>query len=279
MTLHLPDGKRLAVSIAADFDAHSLWMGTFDKTTPGFLSRGEFCAEVGVPRLLELFDRFGITTTWCTPTHTMQTFTRRFESILDAGHEIAAHGCWHEPIPTLEPHDERRLMEITLELHQKYVGKKPRGYRSPAWDFTNETMTILEENGFEWDSSLMGRDFEPYYPRPVTVGWENGNTFGAPSSVLEFPVSWFLDDFPATEFVPGGGLGSGTEMFQRFTETFDYAYEHAPGGVLAITVHPQTIGRAHLMVGLEKLLAYMSSHSGTWFAPLSDIFDTWNANN
>jgi hypothetical protein len=28
MSLSLPPGKRLAVSIAADFDAHCLWMGT-----------------------------------------------------------------------------------------------------------------------------------------------------------------------------------------------------------------------------------------------------------
>jgi len=45
--------------------------------------------------------------------------------------------------------------------------------------------------------------------------------------------------------------------------------------VLTITVHPQTIGRAHNMIGFEKLIDYMSSFPGTWFATLSDIYDTW----
>lgn len=277
MSLHLPDGKTLAVSIGADFDAHSVWMGTFGLSSPSYLSRGEFGAEVGVPRLLNLFERYDIKTTWCTPAHTMMTFTDRFNSILEAGHEIAAHGCWHEPVPKLDAHDERRLMEKTLEVHDKYVGTKPRGYRSPAWDFTENTLELLEEYGFEWDSSLMARDFEPYHPRPVKVGWEDGSTFGDPSPILEFPVSWFLDDFPAAEYIPGvnQGLGSSDVMFQRFKDHFDYAYRNAPGQMLAITVHPQTIGRAHHMIGLEKLIEYMSSFPGTWFAPLSEIYDTW----
>src|ERR671926_498872 len=106
MTLGMPDGQRVAVSISADFDAHAAWKGAFDRTSPSYLSRGEFGAEVGVPRLLELFSRYDIKATFCTPAHTMQTFTERFESVLAAGHEIAAHGCWHEPVPKLEGDQE-----------------------------------------------------------------------------------------------------------------------------------------------------------------------------
>ncbi|MCI2265081.1 polysaccharide deacetylase family protein [Sediminivirga luteola] len=278
MPLNLPAGKTLAVSIGADFDAHSVWMGTFGLSSPSYLSRGEFGAEVGVPRLLDLFERYSITTTWCTPAHTMLTFPERFGSIVERGHEIAAHGCWHEPVPKLDADEERRLMEQTLRLHEKHVGKKPRGYRSPAWDFTETTLGLLEEFGFEWDSSLMGRDFEPYRPRPVTVGWEDGSSFGEPSSVLEFPVSWYLDDFPDQEYIPGAnpGLGSSEAMFKRFQDHFDYAYKNVPGGVLCITVHPQTVGRAHMIMGLERLIDYMASFPGTWFAPISDIYDTWS---
>lgn len=278
MPLNLPEGKTLAVSIGADFDAHSVWMGTFGLTSPSVLSRGEFGAEVGVPRLLALFERYGIRATWCTPAHTMLTYTDRFKTIVEADHEIAAHGCWHEPVPKLDASKERHLMERTLEVHEKYVGRRPRGYRSPAWDFTDATLGLLEEFGFEWDSSLMGRDFEPYHPRPVTVGWEEGSMFGPPSPILEFPVSWFLDDFPALEYIPGAnpGLASTEVLFQRFRDNFDYAYRHASGGVMCITVHPQTIGRAHTMLGLEKLIDHMASCPGTWFATLSDIFDTWS---
>ncbi|MDH6695734.1 polysaccharide deacetylase [Streptomyces griseoviridis] len=277
MPLNLPEGKSLAVNIGADFDAHSVWMGTFNLSSPSYLSRGEFCAEVGVPRLISLFERHGVRATWCTPGHTMVTFPERVRQIVDAGHEIAAHGCYHEGVPKLDADTERRLMEAQLAQHERYIGVRPRGYRSPAWDFTDQTMSVLEENGFVWDSSLMGRDFEPYHPRPVQVGWEEGSTFGPASPLLEFPVSWFLDDFPAAEYIPGvnQGLGSSEVMFQRWKDHFDYAYRNVPGGVLTLTVHPQTIARAHYLMGFERLIEYMAGHAGTWFAPLSDIYDTW----
>ncbi|MGI5440033.1 polysaccharide deacetylase [Streptomyces shenzhenensis] len=277
MPLHLPEGKTLAVNIGADFDAHSVWMGTFNLSSPSYLSRGEFCAEVGVPRLISLFDRYDIRATWCTPGHSMVTFPERVRQIVDAGHEIAAHGCYHEGVPKLDADTERRLMAAQLAQHERYVGVRPRGYRSPAWDFTDQTLSVLEENGFEWDSSLMGRDFEPYHPRPVEVGWEEGSSFGPASPLLEFPVSWFLDDFPAAEYIPGvnQGLGSSEVMFQRWKDHFDFAYRNVPGGVLTLTVHPQTIARAHYLMGFERLIEYMAGHEGTWFATLSDIYDTW----
>lgn len=277
MPLHLPEGKTLAVNIGADFDAHSVWMGTFNLSSPSYLSRGEFCAEVGVPRLISLFDRYDIRATWCTPGHSMVTFPERVRQIVDAGHEIAAHGCYHEGVPKLDADTERRLMAAQLAQHERYVGVRPRGYRSPAWDFTDQTLSVLEENGFEWDSSLMGRDFEPYHPRTVEVGWEEGSSFGPASPLLEFPVSWFLDDFPAAEYIPGvnQGLGSSEVMFQRWKDHFDFAYRTIPGGVLTLTVHPQTIARAHYLMGFERLIEYMAGHEGTWFATLSDIYDTW----
>lgn len=277
MPLNLPAGKHIAVNIGADFDAHAVWMGTFNLTSPSYLSRGEFGAEVGVPRLLRLFERLGITATWCTPTHTMATFPTAFASIVEAGHEVAAHGCYHESVPSLTPETERRLMEKVLREHDRYVGRRPRGYRSPAWDFTDQTLGILEEFGFEWDSSLMGRDFQPYHPRPVTLGWEDGNTFGPPSSLLEFPVTWYLDDFPALEYVAGSstGMASTEVVYQRWKDHFDYAYANEKNGLVSFTVHPQTIGRAHHLMMFTRLLEYMHGHDGVHFATLSDLYDIW----
>ena len=44
MPLHLPRGQKIAVSVGVDFDAHSVWPGSFNMRTPGVLSRGEFGA-------------------------------------------------------------------------------------------------------------------------------------------------------------------------------------------------------------------------------------------
>lgn len=277
MPLDLPPGMRLAVNISADFDAQSVWMGTFGSSSPGLLSRGEFGAEVGVPRLLAAFQEYQIRTTWCVPTHTMRTFPKQLEAILDAGHEIAAHGVYHEPIHKLDPSEERRLLELQISEHEALVGSRPHGYRSPAWDFSEATLGLLEELEFVWDSSLMGRDFEAYRPRPVvTIDREQGNLFGDPSPVIEIPVSWYLDDFPALENLPRSvGMADTEAVLRRWTDIFDFAYERVEGGVVSLAVHPQTIGRAHHLLMLERFLEHVTGRGGVWFASLGDIAGRW----
>jgi peptidoglycan/xylan/chitin deacetylase (PgdA/CDA1 family) len=277
MPLTLPEGKRLAVSLSPDFDAQSVWMGTFRSSSQSLMSRGEFGALVGAPRLLDVFSRYGIKTTWCVPTHTMQTFPDAVQAILDAGHEIGAHGVYHEYVPSLERDEEKRLLELQLKQHEQLLGTQPRGYRSPALDVTDNTLELLGEFGFDWDSSLMGRDFTPYRPRMVVdVTREEGNTFGEESSVLEFPVSWFLDDFPELESFKGNAsMQSNDVVLTRWKESFDFAYERCPGGLATWTLHPQTIGRAQNLLMLERFLDHVSSFDGVWFPTLSEVFDCW----
>lgn len=277
MPLQLPEGKRLAVSLSPDFDAQSVWLGTFRSTSQTQLSRGEFGAVVGAPRLLEVFHRYGITTTWCVPTHTMQTFPDSVAAVVESGHEIGAHGVYHEYVPKLERDEERRLLELQIEQHEQFIGKRPRGYRSPALDVTDNTLGLLEEFGFDWDSSLMGRDFEPYRPQMVVdVSLEKGNRFGRESNVLEFPVSWFLDDFPELESFKGSPLMQSNEaVLARWIDSFNFAYERCPGGAMTWTLHPQTIGRAHNLIMLEKFLDHITAFDGVWFPTLSELFDSW----
>lgn len=270
----LPAGKRIAVNIGADFDAQCCWIAK-DLSTPGFIARGEFEAEVGVPRVLSALEQHGIRANFFTPGHTMETYPRRFAEVVAAGHEISAHGCYHESLPTLSPDEERRLMELQIEQHIRNVGRRPRGYRSPSWDFTDATLEILEEFEFDWDSSLMGRDFEAYRPRPFTVGRETPTVFGDESRIVEFPPSWYLDDVINLDHIPGmiEGLASTEVVFQRWKDHFDFARERVDGGIVAFTVHPQTIGRAHNLLMFERLLDYMSGFDDVWFATLSEYFD------
>lgn len=277
MPLTMPEQFRLGVCLSPDFDAQSVWTGTFRSTSQTDLSRGEFCAEVGTPRLLETFGDYGITTTWCVPVHTIQTFPHAVQSVIDAGHEIAAHGVYHEYVPKLDPQEERRLLELQISQHEALLGVRPRGYRSPALDHTAVTLELLEEYGFEWDSSLMGRDFYPYRPRVVThIDNEAGNTFGPPSSVLELPVSWSLDDFPELELFKGSSFQQSHDvLLSRWKDAFDFAYDRCPGGLMTWTLHPQTIGRAQNLLMLERFLDHVMQHDGVWFPTLSEAHDAW----
>ncbi|PWA13070.1 xylanase deacetylase [Pueribacillus theae] len=274
----LPEGKRVAVNIGCDFDAASVWMGTFKKFSPAYMARGEFGAEVGTPRLLKLFEKYNIKASWCIPGHTVDTHTDICKEIVKLGHEVCHHGYAHEDPTNLSYEEEEKIMKMGLEALEK-IDVKPRGYRSPAWDYSPNTLSILEKYGFSFDSSLMGNDLYPYRPRPVEVNVDKGNVFGSPSSIVEIPVSWFLDDFPTQEYVIGGGEGmrSTQEVFERWKSIFDYACDSEEGACFVLTTHPQTIGRAHTIQMLEQLIQYMESRDA-WFATLGDIFDSYVEN-
>lgn len=60
---------------------------------------------------------------------------------------------------------ERKNLDLGLEALEQVAGIHPKGYRSPAWDCSRNTVDLLIEYGFEYDSSCMGNDFYPYYLR------------------------------------------------------------------------------------------------------------------
>lgn len=267
----LPDGKKVAVNIGVDFDAASVWYGTFNKISPAYLARGEFGAEVGVPRLLDLFKKYDIQTTFCIPGHTVDTHTEVVKRIIADGHEVTHHGYAHENPTDMSFEEEEAILLKGLEALNR-VGVTPVGYRSPAWDYSPNTLKLLEKYKFKYDSSLMGNDLHPYRPREVEVDFDKGNTFKEPSDIIEIPVSWYLDDFPTQEYVIGGGEGmrSNAEVYERWKSIFDYAVNNLEGACYALTVHPQTIGRAHNIQMLENLIIYMKE-KGAWFTTLVNI--------
>lgn len=276
--MQLPAGKTFALSVTVDLDAQCAWMvdGLHD---PSFLARGEFGPMVGTPRLLELFERYGVRTTWGIPGHTLMTWPEVCRDVVDRGHEICAHGSYHENLRDMPEQVERKLMTRQLEQYDEVIGGRPRGYRAPSGVLTSSTYPLMEEFGFEWHSGTGGRDFEPYYPREVVqLSLEDGNVFGREYRVLEFSTSWFLEDWVAFEYVSrrSTGLSSPDVVYERWKDNLEYGRQRCAPGVMTLVLHPQSIGRAHHMLMLERFMDYCTSLDDVWIAPLSDIYDAWS---
>jgi peptidoglycan-N-acetylglucosamine deacetylase len=45
--------------------------------------------------------------------------------------------------------------------------------------------------------------------------------------------------------------------------------------VFALTVHPQTIGRAHAFMMFERFVEYVAGHDGVWMTTLGEIAGAW----
>jgi len=267
------------VCLTFDFDAISLWLGPFKAQSPSMISRGEF-GVIGTRRVLDLLERFGIQATWFVPGHTADTYPAALEDIVKRGHEVGHHGYCHENPVALEQPKERKIIEMGLESLERVIGKRPIGYRSPSWDLSPNSIDLLLEYGFVYDSSMMGNDFSPYWCRQGDkYDLESRYKFGKPVDLLEMPVTWGLDDFPAFEYVslPNKlypGLRSPEQVFDIWMGDFDYMRTNILDGVFILTMHPQVIGRGHRMLFLEKILTYMNS-TDVRFMRMIDYVQEW----
>lgn len=256
-----------------DFDALSLWIAR-GMTTPTPLSRGEF-GLVGSERILALLARHDIKATWFIPGHTLESFPEICARIAAAGHEIGHHGWTHRKPSELPRDEEAAELLRANEQIEKISGRKARGYRSPAWDLSPFTLDLLIENGFVYDSSMMGHDYLPYHAR---TGDEapllEPARFGRTTPIVEMPISWSLDDFPHFEYLvgPAGilpGLGAGSDVLANWTEDYDYMTEILDWGVITYTFHPFVSGRGHRMKLMDRLIRHLKN-GGAEFMTLED---------
>jgi hypothetical protein len=115
----------------------------------------------------------------------------------------------------------------------------------------------------------MGNDYTPYYCRIGDVPAQDGPyVFGHEVDMVEIPVTWELDDFPAFEWLYGvnQGLSAASQFYERWAGDFDYLCEFGGEGVYCLTMHPQVIGRGHRLLMLHRLVEHMKERVGvTWW--------------
>lgn len=265
------------VCLCFDFDAVSVWLHGYGATdSPTKLSRGRYGATVAAPRILDLLDRLDVRATWFTPGHTIESFPEVCADVVDRGHDIQHHGWTHTaPADFESAQAERADVERGIETIRDLTGETPTGYRSPSWDFSPHTLDVLRDFGFEWDSSLMGGDFEPYPLRELpSADPAEPYAAGDRTEILEFPVSWHRDDWPALQYVPESGgrpVADETRVFDGWRAQFDWMCDHVEDGVFALTMHPQVIGQPPRLRYLEALVRHLQEKPGVEFALLDAV--------
>ena len=257
-----PNGAKCACAITFDMDADSLIHiakpeDSYDRLYP--ISMGRYGPTVAVPRILETYRKLGLKQSFFIPGWCIEQYQETVEVILKDGHEIGHHGWIHEdPIKTAG--SQREWVEKALDAYSRIVGGKPRGYRAPVYNITQEVVDLLIEHGFKYDSSLMADDI-PYLMKT------------AEGELYEMPTHWGTDDWPPFAhyeeigyMMPVRGPTAGLE---GFWEEFDAQYD--AGGFFMLIVHPFLTGRLARWQLVEKWLEMVLETKDVWFAPLEEI--------
>jgi peptidoglycan/xylan/chitin deacetylase (PgdA/CDA1 family) len=288
--------KEIFSAFGVDLDAVAGWLGSYGgEDSPDDISRGLFAGEVGTPRLLELFRRHDLRTTWFVPGHSIETFPEQIDAIVAAGHEVGVHGYSHENPIAMSREQETEVLDKCIALVEEVTGRRPTGYVAPWWEFSRVTNELLLERGIKYDHSLMHRDFEPYYVRvgdswtpidyaaPSAHDWMKPLVRGDETNLVEIPANWYLDDLPPMMFIKASpnshGFVNPRHLEEMWRDQFDWVYREQDYGVVTFTVHPDVSGRPQVLLMLERLIAHINGHEGVRWATFDEIADDFLVRN
>ena len=255
-----PGGARVAVALSFDFDNETVSLRD-NNTSASVLSRGQYGSRAGLPRVLDLLERRGIRASFFIPAVSALIYREDVSEIVAGGHEIGVHGWIHERNSLLPGDEERRLIEQAVSTLTELSGRRPVGLRTPSWDYSPNTLQIVRDLGFLYDSSLMADD----WPYEIVAD-------GEATGVVELPVEWILDDAPYFGFSRYSALrphSTPDDVLSIWQAEFDMA--HAEGGLFLLTMHPHVIGHRSRIAMLERLIEHMDAAGGVWYATHEEV--------
>ena len=255
-----PGGARCCVTLSFDADHETTPLRDSD-SSPMRISQGQYGNRQGVPRIRALLARHGIRASFFYPAVAALLHPEEIRAVADEGNEIGIHSWIHEANTALPPGVERDLTFRATDVLEKLSGRRPVGIRTASWDFSTETLAIIQELGLLYDSSLMADD-DAYELLD----------HGKPTGIVELPPEWIRDDAPYFNFVRFSALRPYTApavVEDIFRAEFEGAY--AEGGMFLLTMHPHIIGHRSRIALLDRLVAHMKAKGDVWFATHAEV--------
>ena len=258
-----PGETQCTVMLTFDLDGVSALLNRDPEMArrPSVMSRNQFGLNVGASRILDLLDKYDIPATFFIPGYTAEENEGIVKEIAARGHEIGHHGYMHEPTSTLGLEQEVEILKKGMGILERITGQRPFGFRCPSLDMGENTLDLLVEHGFVFDSSMMGHD-APYF-----VDTSNGR-------IVEIPNDWSSGDAHYYAYSRGAGsMNTPGDIYKAWELEFDGAYQY--GSAMILNMHPHTTGRLAKIMVLERLIKYMRSHSNVEFMRCIDVAKSW----
>lgn len=262
MNWNWPDQKRIAIMMAFDVDAETLWEARNDNDHITNMSRGTYGPVQGVPRILNMLAKHNAKATFFVPGMTALRYPEMVKEIVACGHEIGYHGYTHTSSPIRDK--EHADMLMVERLVYDLTGFKIVGQRAPNGTMYDYSLGLFLEHGYIYSSNWRNSDG----PFIHTLN-------GKPIPVVELPKDSIFDDTAYDMYVdinrpnfPWHNLRSGRDFTEIWRDEFDALA--AEGRMINFVIHPQFIGRVSRINAVDRLMTYMEQN-GAWFATNGDV--------
>lgn len=203
-----------------DVESTSLKLNDLNKAT------AEKVFYEGMPRLLELYKKYDIKTTFFFTGEIVELFPDIVKLVVPYGHEVASHGYSHKPdeaFDLLSLEEQCNQLKKSKSLLEKYSIEEVTSFRAPALRVNRDTPKALVRSGFLVDSSVASQRFDFFLtfgmnnklkwlfaPRLPYFTSESDLTKKGNSKILEIPITALI--FPY--------IGTTLRIFPKLTQLF-----------------------------------------------------------
>ncbi len=205
----------------------------------------EYGMRVGFWRFKALFDRLGMRPTLSINARVCIDYPRVAQACHDAGWEFMGHSFEQGPIHKEE--NQKEMIARSLDILEKFTGKRPVGWLGPGLTETYETPDLLAAAGIKYIGDWV------YDDEPTTIQTASG-------PLVTLPYSVENNDIPVMA-VQHHEAGYFT---RKVTDTFERYYEEGAERpkILAIAIHPYISGQPFRIKYLEEVYARIAKMPG-----------------
>lgn len=217
----------------------------------------EYGSRVGIWRLLDLFEEFGVHCTMFACALAFEMNPEVATSARKLGHDLVSHGYRWEEHWRLTREEEAERIRDAVSSFEKTWGARPNGWYCRYGPSTNTRELLVEEGGFMYDSDAYNDDL-PYF---VNVKEHQH---------LVVPYSLTYNDIQGTK-APGDFY----EYLRRGLDELWLEGDRGKPKMMSIGLHPRLVGQAGRTNALREFIEYAKNKGGVWFARRDDIASLW----
>ena len=272
-TLRWPGDARVALCVIVNLD-HTEWSppeGSYSASLAGGLgvrpfpdyarfSHREYGHRVGIFRVLDVLERYGIKATVAMDVQTAENYPYLVSHCQARGCEIIGHGISANQMITsnMPEQEELEYIHASVEALRRATGTAPVGWLGPEYGESPRTPALLAQAGISYVCDWTN-DEQPY---AMTV--QTGE-------LCALPIMLELDDVNALS-----DRGVTVDRYRELLKDgFDTLYRDGDqnGRVLVLNLHPWLIGQPFRIGYLDDALGHMFRRQGVWAATGSEIID------
>jgi len=273
-----PDGARVVVSFVVNYEEgaeRSILDG--DPTSEAFgeirypmpegvrdlaaESNFEYGSRVGVWRLLDVFAKHDVKTTFFASGRALERNPAVGSTLRELGHEACSHGYrWGEHFNMTET-EERLEIRAAVAAIERCVGTRPVGWYCRYGPSERTRRLLMEEGGFLYDSDAYNDEL-PYYVPLLGKFW------------LVVPYAADSND---GRYFSAPGFGTQEDFFQYLAATFDRLHdegERTPK-MMSVGLHCRISGRPARATAIDRFIRHVRQRGNVWIARRDEIARFW----